>query len=243
MFFSKKFLMCVIVAALTAISSTAHADFQSALLSDLIAGGGPNGNGTLIVGDKVFGNFGGFNTTVSGGALAPTAAQITVAGEFGGTSAPGIDFQSAFWSVAGSATNTQSMDTKFTFTVTSLSGQTIGDAEMGLGGAGTRNGGTLHVGETITDGLAKGGSPVGSLLVTNLLPNDHVFFDALHTNLFVQKDFALVAPATGSTDINSAAFASDFDQRFSEQPEPSSVILMGLGVLGMVGYRWRRRGK
>ncbi len=240
MFFSKKFLMCLIVAGLTAISSTAaRADFQSALLSDLIAGGGPNGNGTLIVGDKVFGNFDGFSTINTGGATGPTSNEITVTGEFGNTAAPGIDFQSAFWSVAGNSAGGQSIDTKFTFTVTSLSGQTIEDASMLLGGSGTRNGGTLHIGETITDN----GTPVASLLVTNLLPSDHEFFAALHTSLFVQKDVALVAPQTSSTDVTSAAFLSDFDQRFSEQPEPSSVILMGLGVLGMVGYRWRRRGK
>lgn len=238
MFCSKKFLMTAV--ALTALATMFPTVSSAGMITandlhDLFIGNGANGNGTIVVGDKVF-DFNGLESTFSsvgsGGATGPTDSQIFASGEFANTSAPGIVFQSAFWSVS----NGGGIDTKFSFNV-SAPGKLIDDAALNLNTFGVRNGGAIQIAETIRDGS----TVVGSLLASNLTPTDHTFFTDLHQSLLVSKDVGLTSISTDAG--NSQAFISDFDQRFSEQPEPSGVILMGLGVLGMVGYRWRRRGK
>jgi hypothetical protein len=228
MFFSKKLAIAVVALALSAImSASSQAAFFT--IQDYINGTTPTGH-TLTVDDKVF-DFSAtvFNSTAGG----PSASQVTVIPDGVGTNAPGVEFQSGGWNINGM----QTIDTTFNFTVTSL-GPKIVDAEMNLISAGARNGGLIAITETTKSGSTfEGNLLVNSLTLAN--GSDHVFLaDAVQT-LTVQKDISL-----SGTQENSFASLSTFDQRFSEEtPEPSSVVLLGLGVLGMVGYRWRRQGK
>jgi len=56
-----------------------------------------------------------------------------------------------------------------------------------------------------------------------------------YMTLDVTKDVILFS--TPGTDV----VVSFIDQSFSQVPEPGSVVLLGMGGLGLVGAAWRRR--
>ena len=238
MFFSRKFLIAV-AAVVVSLGMSASSQAAFFTIQDYIDGTAPTGH-TLTVDDKVFDFTNStFNTVNTGGANGPTASQVFVIPEAG--SPPGIEFQSALWNING----IQSIDSTFNFTVTALGGNKIADGEMNLLSFGARNGGLVAITETLR-------TNPGNVFLTSLLVNsntgnasDHVFLPSYQQSITVSKDVSISGNTAGSTDGVGASFASlsTFDQRFSENPEPSSVVLLGLGVLGMVGYRWRRRGK
>jgi hypothetical protein len=55
--------------------------------------------------------------------------------------------------------------------------------------------------------------------------------------LWVQKDII----ATGGGAANGFASISIIDQTFSQVPEPSTVMLVGLGLLGLVAMRRKHK--
>jgi len=65
---------------------------------------------------------------------------------------------------------------------------------------------------------------------------DTASFDPI-TDIWVAKDVM----AYGGTGENGAAHLSEFWETFSQTPEPSTLVLLGVGGLGLVGYFWRKR--
>ena len=179
-------------------------------------------------GDKVFFDF---NNISQVGDLTVPLSQIYVVpytynGEYG------IQFQSADWSLSGA---NQSYDLGFNFEVTTTSGQPlIEDNTLQVVGA-VLNGGQTHVGEDVTD--LDENSLASNLVYINSsgqnLISHQVFPGGPYAVIDVEKDFSMV---TGS-DPDSQAFVSHFDQTFSEVPEPSSALFLGLGGLALACYR------
>lgn len=244
----RRSLTCsLVLALLCGLAAMSSAQVQQALLSDLYAGAGPNGNGSIVVGDKTFWFFGtvlgenlqdqfvatNFGTT----AAIPTPGDIVVTGllSVGPLPGPGIAFTSKVWSVNA----TESQDTALHYVVTTGNNLTpaggpnwITDASMSFGGAGTTGAGTIHLGETFEDENKAG---LGGLVVEmpGATSADTVFATPQNW-IFVSKDFLLNSNGAGT------AFISDLDQHFSQVPEPGSYAMM-LGVVVSGGFAFLRR--
>lgn len=223
----RKFALALAVVVLAGVAGRpAHAT-GSMTMAQLLAGG------ELVCGDKIFKNFTNFVTFATGGAVAPTADEILVTCIFTDTDAPGLLFQSALWNV----TSGQTMDTTFEFDVYVAPGSNnfISGVEMRLAGFGISRTGNIIGTETVT-GI--GGAPLLASLLTDA-KNGPIIDSAsipLSKAIHVVKDLALFGGSNGRASI------SNFQQRYKQIiPEPSSVILLGMGLTALVGYQWRRR--
>jgi hypothetical protein len=97
-------------------------------------------------------------------------------------------------------------------------------------------GGSTHIAEDIS--LPDEGGTVATTLVyinsTGAYTEDNAdFVGGPYSVIEVAKDFAM---ATGSNP-ESQVFVSHFDQTFSQVPEPSSALFLGLGGLALACYR------
>ncbi len=200
-------------------------------------------NDGYIVGDKIFKWF-TVTTTAQGGALAPDATGINVTGvEVNGDY--GLRFNSG-WSASGG----QLVDSSITFYVAvtpaaAAQGYLLADNNLKM----TLYGNTTTLGEvSVSEQLyaqnpALPGSPFVNELVwyksdTNQLVTMGAQFTPT-TGMWVGKDVI----ANGGTDTLGVGVAhlSEFYQTFSQVPEPSMFVLLGIGGLGLVGYVWRKR--
>ncbi len=181
--------------------------------------------GTVTSGKEVFSNF----AYTTGGGM-PPASQITVVPiTIGGVS--GIEIQGSFQST-GSVS-----DALISFVVTSTGADITGASMSGNPSVtGNPSLGALTVTETFLpqQSTAKLGifdiEPGSSIQTSDSLK----FATAVH-KLNVQKDIIAFGEA-GST-----AGITTIDQLFPQvTPEPSSLALLGIGVLATLGYRrWR----
>ena len=124
---------------------------------------------------------------------------------------------------------------KYSATVTDPS-NSISDIHLDITGS-AGNGGLGTVGESAFVG-GFGATQVGSLQAsipgtsssfTNIVPSVH--------ELWLQKDVTV----TGGNAANGFASITIIDQTFSQVPEPSTVLLVGLGLLGMVAVKRKHR--
>lgn len=193
---------------------------------------------TIVFGRKEFYNFRLFNSVDSGGADAPDASEVFVftdpASEWSLDPGEGLIIQSGKWNVDPGGT----IDTTFTYNVRMLpewlqAGYRIKDVSMLLMSYDAHDGGEIHITESVT---TVDNTPLANLLVE--WPNgpilERVDFAPV-SEVIVRKDISLEGHATGR------AALSTLGQYFSQVvPEPSSVVLMGVGGLGL-GLFTRRR--
>jgi hypothetical protein len=175
------------------------------------------------VGNLLFSNF-TYTSSASGSAVAISASGIEVTplvvnGEVG------LNF-SAGWS-AGPG---QGLDSLIGFTVTAMTGS-ISDMSLSMGGAGFSNSGVATVAENASNG-------------TNLF----VFDDAGGTSLTDSATFVPVTSLTVSKDVTVDGFAdgtaaiSSVNNLYSSTPEPTTLGLLGTGLIGLAGLL-RRFGR
>ena len=146
----------------------------------------------------------------------------------------GVSFQQPLLAI-GAATN--NIVFKYTVTVTDPNFH-ISDIHLSITGT-SGNGGLGSVSENVfTNGF--GGTSVGTLQAT--IPtngSDVAFANIVPTvdKLWVQKD-VIVA---GGGAANGSASITIIDQSFSQVPEPSTMVLVGLGLLGLVAVRRKHK--
>ena len=201
---------------------------QTASLSELMAGAGPNGNGTLIEGDKVFSLFGSFSSGNGGGATPPLAENIDATTYVNLNGDIGLNFSSAVLN-AGPG---QSINAGWGYTVTALGGLIV-DAELALLSYAAQGGSIIHVTETLSNGITLlANAPAGPTF-------DHQFFAATQS-LVMFNNISVEGNADGSASMGTLS------QTFSQiriTPEPSTVASAGLAICAGLASVLRRRFK
>ena len=212
-----KWFAVVGLAVLVCVAPAAYA--VPVPLSTLIPGG------TKTCGDKLFSDFFYSSTGNMPDASGVNVDCITLAGNLG------LEFQGGFLDLPGG--NTSDALIKYTVTVTAP-GIFIVDAH--IQGNPHVDGGT---GAMIVVDTFVPDAP-NTMSIFHIPPSfpqntDSTIFTTGYTTLHVQKDI-LGAAGTG------AASMSFVDQTYSQTsvPEPGTVGLLGIGILGLVGYSWRR---
>src|ERR1017187_8909384 len=188
-------------------------------------------------GDKTFFNW-SYTSSASGGAalIPPNGVAVT---PITTPNNPGFLFSSGFGVISN-----QIQDEFFDFTVrVNLGGHAIDDItllQLGSGFTGTGSASvaeTVCLGDTFADGCLHG--TVASLLTvdnsTLVKLSDHITFAPVLV-VDVVKDLELFGGPSGS------AFVSGVENQFSEvvTPEPSTLILLGTGALGLAGILRRK---
>jgi hypothetical protein len=219
---------CTLVLGGSLMTATAQA--QDLTLADLFFGGV-----TFAVHDKVFRNWqlDDFN-------LGPTAAgsldDIVVTPLDDDPLNPGIKFSS----LSGLQTGNSFVVLEFSFDVQTASGQPlIKDNSLWLNGftfVPGFTGGVINIRESISDVT---GAPLGSKFVTAMrgdVPGDPDHFDSAE---FEPQSFVHVFK--GIELVGEGVILTMFEQRFSQVPEPSSMVLLAIGLVAAWWARARRR--
>ncbi len=176
---------------------------------------------SITYGDKVFYDFSDISQV--GDLTVPLSdiyvVPVLINGDYG------IQFQSALWSLSGAD---QNYDLSVYFQVTTTSGlPLIEDNTLTVSG-GVQNGGAFDIEENITDPDYH--TLANSYVYENSIGGsiqDHETFGGLYAVIDVDKDFAM---STGDNPLGEVS-VSHFIQTFSQVPEPSSALFLGLGGL------------
>jgi len=217
-------LMTGVLAGGALLFMASNAMSQSTVtLADLAAGG------SVTNGDKVFYDFS--NISQVGDLTVPLSSIYVVPTEDEGDL--GFQFQSALWSLTGPL---QNYDLGFNFEVKTTDGQPlITDDTLEITG-GILFGGSTHIAEDIS--LPDEGGTVATSLVWlsksgSYTEDNEDLIGGPYAVLEISKDFSMVTANNPGGHIS----VSHFDQTFSQVPEPSSALFLGLGGLVLACYR------
>lgn len=187
--------------------------------------------------DKVFSDWGLLAETSTNPAYDPDYSLVEVVEVGAGTLNPGLQFiTNGQFAVA----DLDFLDVTFTFTITTYQ-EPIDDNSLSLTGysfGANNTGGLITIVEEVYDA---GGQYLADKVVEadNLLGTatlfDHAAF-ALQQSIVVEKNILVAGDAIG--DLVSL---DSFEQRFSQVPEPSTLLLLGGGLLGVVAVGRRAR--
>jgi hypothetical protein len=179
--------------------------------------------GSIQVGSKTFTNFGDFSVANYGGCgIDPN--KIYVKGVTKGSQV-GLTFYSTQFRVE----SLQSLGIRFDYDVVSGPGGVLHNAGLDFQAAG-HNTGSAKITASLNDGsglLAVSTASRTYKSATSLSAASAV----VHTSLDISL-FGGVRP-TGIATIDHFTLLYD-------NPEPASLTLLGMGVVGLLGYRWRR---
>lgn len=218
-----RILFASMLTALVGLGGPAITTARAEFLSDLLVSGA-----TLTSGDLTFSNF-----TYQPPTGPPLPTAVTVTAYTDGSGFQGIQIGGAF-----ANTTATPVDVRIGYTVTDSAGAVISDIHMDGNPTITPPGGagsaivteSVFAGPTlVATGQINSTSPPGSQSTTlGFVP------PGPYSTLNVTKDILLI----GSD--SSTASLSFVDQTFSVVPEPTSFVMMGLGV-GIGGLMLRRR--
>lgn len=184
-------------------------------------------NGKIIVGDKRFDNFGYLAT----GDM-PDAADVNVSSRTDSKGNYGIRFQGGFADLQGGG----SSDALITYRVTVLDrGRLISKAHIAGNPDLVGNSGFVSVTETFLEGAPNNSMSIYDIDPGNTKLVDWTAFRKPTRVLHVQKDILAFANS------RSAATLSFVDQTFSQVPEPGSMLLAGIGLIGLASTSRRKR--
>jgi hypothetical protein len=179
--------------------------------------------GSIQVGTKTFTNFGDFAVASHGGCgVDPNKVYVT------GVSI-GSQVGLTFYSAQFSVTSPQALGIHFVYDVVSGPGSTLHSTALAFQAAG-HNTGNAKITASMNDGsgLLTVSTASGTYKTTAALAQPSA---TVHTSLDISL-FGGVRP-TGVATIDHFTLLYD-------NPEPGSLTLLGIGVVGLLGYRWRR---
>ena len=186
------------------------------------------------VGDKLFGNF-FFSYLDTDGLTSDdlTRSNVTLS-TIANVIGFGLQFQQPLLAIGPVV---KDITIQYTAAVTNPT-NFISDIHLSITGS-AGNGGLGTVGENAFDN-GFGGTSVGQLQASIPASSNDVASANIVppvTELWVEKDVIV----TGNSAANGFASISVINQTFSQVPEPSTVLLVGLGLLGMVAVNRKRK--
>jgi hypothetical protein len=197
-----------------------------------VANGGTAPDGfSCTVGDKSFSDF-TFLSTAGGSGLAVTQSELSVSPQTT-LAGFGLLFSSGAIEIDNTVTTNPALsfvDVSLGYTVTAPNPPDIKDADLVVAG-GTTGGGTARVDETLTPG--------GTLTVIIPTTTDMINISPPVASLDVLKDVLVEVPANTLGDANITAIGQHFSQ--TTVPEPATLAIIGVGLLGLSIARRRRR--
>jgi hypothetical protein len=197
----------------------------------------PSQGGSIICGDKIFYNFHNVTQSATGTGSLVALDQIFVDCIVGGPNNDehGIRFSSSEWVIAGIGAYDLGLD----FMVKRVDGlPLIHDNTLEFTG-GIDGDAETYIAENVRD--HSNDDDLADKLVfitpTGSQTSDHKIFTHPAAILDISKDFQMA-----SHNDNSRVFVSHFDQTFSQiVPEPGSIAMVGVGLLGVLGMAARKR--
>ncbi|HUJ11201.1 MAG TPA: hypothetical protein VL171_14360 [Verrucomicrobiae bacterium] len=196
-------------------------------LSQLV---GP-GSASIQVGDKLFSDFG-----IPGTEVPVNSVNVTALSNLFGY---GISFSSSQFAAIGNTTNDIILE--YSVTVTDPQ-RLISDVHLSYNGSNAGSGFSHLTEEIFTGGF--GGQKIAQLDVLNPGNPNPIFQNSVNLvptreTLFIQKDLYLFGG--GSSSGLNYALVSIVDQTFSEIPEPSALLLAGIGFLALLTWEHLKR--
>ena len=193
---------------------------------------------SCTIDDKTFSNF-LYSSSASGGAGTIPASGVAVV-PVTTLNNPGFLFTGGFGVISN-----QTQDELFGFTVrVNQGGNPIDDITLLQLGTGFTGTGSASIAETVCLGDTFANGCLGGTIVTlSTVDNstlvklsDHITFAPVRV-IDVVKDLELFGGPSGS------AFVSGVENQFSEAPEPSSLVMLGTGIVGLAGILRRKPNK